>query len=395
MPLILRLPGKRFAGTRVATQVRLADLAPTLRRMAALPAAESDGEDLEPLFANPRAPDRPAFSQADYATFVLGWSPMRALRMDGRKFIDAPRRELYDLRADAAETRNRYADQDPDARRLAREMLGITARKPLARAVSSADDPEVARRLASLGYISGGAQAVDYDRIDASRVDPKDHIGIWEKIEAGLLARQTQDFERVVAIFERLFASYPTINPVILRDYAQACRETGRLDRAIALYEKVLKTATPDANDFFGLGVAWHRKGDEVKAAASLRQAVALDATDKVAWIDLGSCLLNTRNLVEAREAFRKAAALDPKAVDALSGLASIAFESRDFGQSEGLLRTALQIAPGDAELRFHLALVQRAMGEPAAARAIYEALAKSPKPEVSERAARELRALP
>lgn len=394
VPLILRLPGGRLAGTRVATQVRLADLAPTLRRLAGLAPAESDGEDLEPLFANPRAPDRPAFSEADYATFVLGWSPLRAIRMGRRKLIDAPRRELYDLAADPAETRNRYADADPEVRPLARELARIATRKPLARAVSSAEDPEVARRLASLGYISGSARPVDYDRIDGSRGDPKDHIAAWEKIEAGLLARQTGDYERAVKIFEGLLAAYPTINPVILRDYAQACRETGRLDRAIELYERVLKTTTPDANDFFGLGVAWHRKGDEVRAAANLREAVALDPADKTAWVDLGTCLLTARDLPGAREAFAKAAALDPRSVDALSGLASIAFESKDYGQSEGLLRTALRVAPGNAELRFHLALVRRAMGDVAAARAIYEALAKSPERPVAERAAQELRAL-
>jgi arylsulfatase A-like enzyme/thioredoxin-like negative regulator of GroEL len=394
VPLILRLPGKRLAGTRVRTQVRLADVAPTLRRLAHLARSDGDGEDLTPLFEKPGSPDRPAFSEADYATFVLGWSPMRAIRSGGRKYIEAPRRELYDLRADPAERRNLYAPGDPAMRGLARELAAIASRKPLAVATSSAVDPEAARRLASLGYISGAARPVDYDRIDASRVDPKEHIGVWQQIEAGLLARQTRDFEKAVSIFERLLAGYPTLNPVILRDYAQACRETGRLDLAVELYERVLRTTEPDANDFFGLGVAWHLKGDDAKAAANLERAVAMNPKDKPAWVDLGSCRLTLGDLPAAEEAFKKAAALDPKSSKALSGLASIAFSRKDYGRSEGLLRAAIAAAPEEEELRFHLALVKRAMGNVGAAREIYAQLSRSKDPRVAQEAARALEAL-
>jgi choline-sulfatase len=389
VPLILRLPERRLAGTRVRAQVRLADVAPTLRSLAHLAPepSDGDGEDLAPLLdpkAAASAADRPAFSEADYATFVLGWSPMRALRAGGRKYVEAPRRELYDLHADPGEQTNLYPGDEAASRDLARQLAAIGSRKPLAAATSSAVDPEAARRLASLGYISGSAQPVDYDRIDATRTDPKDRIGVWEQIEAGLLARQTRDYERAVAVFERLLAAYPTLNPVILRDYAEACRETGRLDRAIELYERVLKTAEPDANDFFGLGVAWHLKRDDAKASVNLERAVALNPSDKTAWIDLGSVSLTRRDLAKAGEAFTKAAALDPKSAKALSGLASIAFEQRDYGKSEGLLRSAMAAAPEDVELRFHLARVKRAMGDFAAARAIYADLAKSPRPEVA-----------
>lgn len=391
VPLILRLPGKAFAGTRVAAQVRLADVAPTLRRMAALAPVEADGEDLGPLLSNPASADRPAFSESDYPAFVLGWSPMRALRLSGRKLIDAPRRELYDLRADAGEAHNLYAGEEEAARGLARELKRITERKALTEGSSSAADPEAARRLASLGYISVGAAAVDYDRIDASRVDPKDHVQAWAKIEAGLLARNSGDFEKTVALLEWLLDSYPTLNPVILRDYAEACRQTGRLDRAIELYEKILKTAGPGAGDFLGVGVAWHLKGDDAKAAENLERAVALDPANKSAWVDLGSAQLSLRNFDAARDAFAKAAALDPRSARALSGLASVALSKKDYGLAEGLLQTAVGLEPGNDELRFNLALVKRARGDSVGARAIYTALTKSKAPEVSRRATQEL----
>lgn len=170
---------------------------------------------------------------------------------------------------------------------------------------------------------------------------------------------------------------------------------TGRLDRAIELYERVLKTAAPDANDFFGLAVAWHLEGDDVQASANLERALALDPKDKTAWLNLASIRLEARQLPAAKEAYARAAALDPRSVDALSGLASIAFQSKEYGQAEGLLQTALRLDPRNAETQFHLALVKRAMGDAAAARRIYAALAKSPEQAVARRAAEELRGVP
>jgi choline-sulfatase len=393
VPLILRLPAKRLAGRRVTTQVRLTDIAPTVRRLMGLPPGEADGEDLSPLFDAPHAPDRAAFSESDYAAASLGWSPMRAIRLSGRKFIEAPRRELYDLAADPRELSNLYKGED-GVRDLARVLVPIVARKPLAESTSSVTDPEMARRLASLGYISGGAAAVDYGRIDASRVDPKDHIRVWSQIENGLIARHKEDFEKAVTIFERLLAAYPANNPVILRGYAEACRFTGRLDRALALYQKVVKLPSPVPADFFALGVIWHLKGNERKACENLERAVAMDSTDVNSWINLGNGRLALKEWGAAERAFLKAAALDPKSIDAVSGLAAVAFEKKDLTAAEAILRRGVAIAPGHSATLFNLALVETALGRAEAARQIYAELASAADPTVAARARRELEQL-
>jgi choline-sulfatase len=393
VPLILRLPAKRLAGRRVTTQVRLTDIAPTVRRLMGLPPGEADGEDLSPLFDAPHAPDRAAFSESDYAAASLGWSPMRAIRLSGRKFIEAPRRELYDLAADPRELSNLYKGED-GVRDLARVLVPIVARKPLAESTSSVTDPEMARRLASLGYISGGAAAVDYGRIDASRVDPKDHIRVWSQIENGLIARHKEDFEKAVTIFERLLAAYPANNPVILRGYAEACRFTGRLDRALALYQKVVKLPSPVPADFFALGVIWHLKGNERKACENLERAVAMDSTDVNSWINLGNGRLALKEWGAAERAFLKAAALDPKSIDAVSGLAAVAFEKKDLTAAEAILRRGVSIAPGHSATLFNLALVETALGRAEAARQIYAELASAADPTVAARARRELEQL-
>ena len=67
VPLVIRLPGRASAGTRVTTQVRLADVAPSVLDAAGLVVpASMQGESLMPLFRHEhdtvgtRAASRPA-----------------------------------------------------------------------------------------------------------------------------------------------------------------------------------------------------------------------------------------------------------------------------------------------------------------------------------------------
>jgi Flp pilus assembly protein TadD len=107
VPLVVRLPDGRGAGARIATRVRLADLAPTI--LAAVrqqvPAA-IQGESLLPLVSGANGVDRPAYSETDYPRQAFGWAPLAAWRSDRFLFVRAPRPELYDLTADGDATRN-------------------------------------------------------------------------------------------------------------------------------------------------------------------------------------------------------------------------------------------------------------------------------------------------
>ena len=112
VPLIVKLPGARGAGTVVTAQVRTLDIMPTLLELASASAPQKkDGESLEPYFDGKSEAARPAFGETDYP-LRFGWAPLRSVRSDGFKFIEAPRPELYDLPLDPAEMTNKYEPQD-------------------------------------------------------------------------------------------------------------------------------------------------------------------------------------------------------------------------------------------------------------------------------------------
>ena len=79
-------------------------------------------------------------------------------------------------------------------------------------------DPEVAERLAALGYVggSGGSPA-------ASGVDPKDRIAVANMLHEAILAVEDGAFARAVPLLERVTAIEPNIPIAQLNLGRRAC----------------------------------------------------------------------------------------------------------------------------------------------------------------------------
>src|ERR1017187_8303210 len=93
-------------------QVRTIDILPTVLDLLNVPKpARLDGESLKPFFVAHEQPNRVAFGETDYP-LRFGWAPLRSVRAEGFKLIEAPRPELYDLQLDAAESSNTYDPRD-------------------------------------------------------------------------------------------------------------------------------------------------------------------------------------------------------------------------------------------------------------------------------------------
>jgi len=87
VPLTVRLPGSRKAGTVVDLAVSTLDIMPTLLDLAGCPEEEAEGRSLLPLFEGGRSkPDRPAFAEVRHgnterqALWSRGWKLIRTQR---------------------------------------------------------------------------------------------------------------------------------------------------------------------------------------------------------------------------------------------------------------------------------------------------------------------------
>jgi len=157
VPLIVRLPFA-IAPTRIATQVRNLDVAPTLLDLAGLPPhAGFEGESLLPLLAAADAPDRPSHAVLEALLYPDArrqeawndgaWSFVRELPPGGREW-------LFDRRVDPDEDVDLHALEPERAARLRARLDAGVGREPAADAVRPRVriDPALAERLRALGY---------------------------------------------------------------------------------------------------------------------------------------------------------------------------------------------------------------------------------------------------
>src|SRR2546425_9574805 len=130
VPLIVKRPGRGNAGKMVDAQVRTTDILPTVLDLLHVPLPERlDGESLKPYFGGMEDASRAAFGETDYP-LRFGWAPLRSVRAEGFKFIDAPRPELYDLRADPGELKNTYAPWGTTVLKFRAMLAELRAKMP-------------------------------------------------------------------------------------------------------------------------------------------------------------------------------------------------------------------------------------------------------------------------
>ena len=141
--------------------VGLVDVAPTiLALVGGARAYDGDGRDLLGADRGPRSLYAETFLPLDF----YNWSPLRALRGEGLKFIEAPEPELYDLTRDPSETQNLAATQTARVAGMAAALARVASTSSAAAIARPTVDAELAGRLRSLGYVAGEAAPPDEKR---------------------------------------------------------------------------------------------------------------------------------------------------------------------------------------------------------------------------------------
>ena len=96
----------------------------------------------------------PSYFEAMTPMLTRGWAPLRGVLVDREKYIDLPVEELYDLKTDAAESRNLVASSADRARALFETLKQMNAPLP---GEARVETSEARERLESLGYVGRSA----------------------------------------------------------------------------------------------------------------------------------------------------------------------------------------------------------------------------------------------
>ncbi len=307
IPLILKTPGAAHHGAVVDAEVRTTDILPTILSATGVAApAELNGESLFPLIeqaASAQAPsNRELFGETDYP-LRWGWAPLRALRTENTKWIEAPRPELYDLHADPKELKNLYPPDSSRAQNMQAEIAKWEAKLPPQTSASKA------------------AEALP---------DPKDKVDVQNLLHRAMLAADDNRSSEARQFLEKALQIDPA-SPTAFRQLGELELAAGDFSKAAAHLKRASELRPDDSTAAFELGEARGKSGDWAGARDALESGLKLSPSQISARLLLGHVYLQLKDAKNAEDQFEAALLVDSNNSDGRLGLAEAQIEQSDF----------------------------------------------------------------
>ena len=386
VPLIVKLPNRREAGRTVEGQVRTTDIMPTILKLLGIAApANLDGDSLEPFLNGIEATPRTVFGETNYP-LRFGWAPLRSVRMEGFKFVEAPKPELYDLRADPGESLNHYEPWNGTVQSLRRALAELSAKSPTTEKASpAAVSASTIDELQALGYL-GSADARSATDVPQPSLlpDPKDKIEEQNLLHTAMMASEDGEPDKARVALEKVLQ--------LDESSAIALRQLGRLEMASGNYAKAagyLRRARDvhpnDATDALEYGKALELSGDLPGARDALLASLKLNPDQFEARLALGRVYLGLNDSNAAEDQFEAAVLLQPGSSDAQINLAKALIHQKKFAQAVELLEVVTEPSSRDPEIFELLAQAYSSLGrwqEAQRARLRAKALQNSKRPQ-------------
>ncbi len=357
VPLIIHWPknAKRIAESRVDQPASLLDIGPTILDALGIPSPkEMQGRSL----MKPKDGEQ-IYSESLYAEKHFGCAPLRSLRVQRYKYIEAPEPELYDLKNDPGELQNIYQQRRSTAAALQARIEALRANSGAARSDSSErPDATATAALRSLGYLSGAPS-----RRDQSHIDPKNRIVQFEEFgrasalaSAGRLAGSTE-------MLKKLHQELPDVQDISIT--LGLNQERGNQYTAAAhTFERAVEQDPLNARAHFDLALCLYRLKEPGNAIRELRAALVLEPWYTRAEELLAEIYLAAHNYVQARTDLEHLLSIDPDNYTAHYDLAVLAAMQQNWTEAQQNILAALRTDSGSAEAHNMLGSIYLRSGE-------------------------------
>jgi choline-sulfatase len=343
VPLLVKMAGGKHRGAVIDAQVRTTDILPTILSATGVAApAELNGESLAPLIERkaeqadaPASSERALFGETDYP-LRWGWAPLRALRTHDTKWIEAPRPELYDLRADSKELKNLYTADSVPVKTMQAEMAKWKARLP-----EQANAGKSAKNLP----------------------DPKDKIQVQNLLHNAMLAGDDNRSKDARQFLEKALQLDPN-SPTALRQLGELELAAGDFSKAAVHLKRASELRPDDSTASFELGEAADKSGDFAAARDALESSLKRSPSQMAARLMLGHVYLKLKDAKNAQDQFEAALLVDSVNTDGRLGLAEAQIEQSDFAGALPELEALTRSDPRNAPALRLLARAYRGLGK-------------------------------
>lgn len=422
VPLLLHAP--RLLRPRVVREpVRHVDVLPTVLDALSVPAPPGlPGRSLLALARGGGEAPGPSYFEALAGMLGRGWAPLHGVVRDGKKYVDLPLPELYDLARDPHEQANVVARAARERERLVATLGAFRAGDPGPRRAE--EDAETRERLRALGYVADVA-APPRERYTESD-DPKRLVHLDRLMEETLLRHREGDVEGALGTAREVVRQRPDMTAALLQ-VALLERKAGRLAPAVEALERAIAVAPGDVSVAVLLGsylgeagrareaahllepyaaredppldvltaraTALARLGRSREAKAAFERALVADPGNPATLVQLATVHLAAGENEAARARLEAALRLDPRVALAHHQLGLLALSRGERREAESRFRQALALDPSSADTLLNLGRLLAATGRPAEARPLLEGFLKLAPPEIYGREVLSVRA--
>jgi choline-sulfatase len=355
VPLVITGPGVRSqsANATIGDAVSLVDVMPTLLDLVGLNATDIDGVSMRPLLEGRALAPRALYAESFAPLLDFGWSPLRTLREGDRKYIAAPKPELYDLAADAGETRNLVADRADEAKTLAARVEALS---PSTLTPGDAPASGDRGRLQSLGYLAGAATARPAGR---APIDPKDRLDTAARI--GTITSGELRGPALRAALESLVRDEPRNGQMQMR-LGFVLIEAGECARALPHFDAAIAASVPSAEPHLGRAECLAAAGQRDASARALAAADRVEPGNPVVLANLGVLALDEGRDADAIARLRDALTRAPDLHQARFALARAYGRTGQRADAVREARTLLDRLPPDAPQRIEVERLLKAV---------------------------------
>ena len=322
-----------------------------------------DGESLKPYFADTKNVERTALGETDYP-LRFGWAPLRSVRQEGFKFIEAPRPELYNLKADPGELQNVYQPWDQSVRKYREILTAVRAKSPPAAPSAGTVGKGTLDELKALGYL-GPADAGSSTNVPEPSLlpDPKDKIEEQNLLHSAMMASEDNRSDDARRSLEKVLQLDPK-SPTALRQLGELELRAGDYSEAAEHLKHAREVSPTDATAAFYEGQALQKVGNLAGARDALEASLKLMPGQFPARLLLGEVYLGLKDTAAAEDQFEAAQLLQPESEEAQLGSAKVKIASGRFKDAVEQLKPLSKSHPNNAETFELLAQAYRGIGK-------------------------------
>jgi arylsulfatase A-like enzyme/tetratricopeptide (TPR) repeat protein len=401
VPLIVYAP-RLFDPRVVSHPARHVDILPTLLDALALPVdRDLPGQSLLEAAAGKAGTPQVSYFESLSPVLTRGWAPLFGVVSEGRKYVDLPIPELYDLATDPAETQNLAALKPEILEHMRTLLRGLRASDrgwgP------SEETTEVKERLKSLGYLASGAMT-SKERYTPDD-DPKRLIALSSAIDDVVRLYRAGELAQARTLCEDLVRRRPM--PIALLHLAFLRRESGELSAAVEAAREALRlnprsvdaaallgaylnesgraqetldrlgvyaeAREPDVDVLFAVGAAQAQVGRRAEALSTFERARAIDPSNAMALVNIATVHMMAKDDAAARAALEKALRLEPNLSRAHNSLGVLEAQSGHVEAAIALFKKTLELNPAEYDTLFNLGVLLARQGRESEARGFFQ----------------------